>query len=115
MKLEDQVRRGIYKVGKLVGTAGKVLKSRVHLLVPRSTSAYYSFSKIHPMVPKRTSVYYLQTTVPKYAWWSPGICVHGPMCTICRGCLVLLSVCPVRKSKFPKMPFQLSLMTQNPN
>ena len=57
MKLKGQVGRGIYRAGKLVGTAEKVLKSRVCPVLLGSMSAYYSFSIVHPMIPRRMSAY----------------------------------------------------------
>jgi hypothetical protein len=66
MRLKSRVERGIYRVGKPVSTAGKVLKSRVCLVLLRCMSTYYSQSGVRPIVPRRTSVYYLQSTT--YYW-----------------------------------------------
>jgi hypothetical protein len=55
--------KGIYRDKKPVGAAEKVLKSRVHLILLGSMSAYYSRSRLCLVVPKSTSVYYLQITV----------------------------------------------------
>jgi hypothetical protein len=93
MKIKGRVGRGIYRAGKPVGTVGKVLKNRGRSVVPKSTFVHNSFGRVHLVVPRCTS-----------AW--------SPMCSICRGCFVLLRGCSVllrgrsvRKFKISKIPF----------
>jgi hypothetical protein len=68
MKLKSRVWRGIYRVGKPMSAAGKVLKSIVHLVLLGHTSdticrVRRTIGRVRPMVPSRTStcyLYYLQ-------------------------------------------------------
>jgi hypothetical protein len=53
-------------VGKLVGAARKVLKSKRHSVVPRRMPIYYSFSRVRLVFPRHTSTYYLQSMALKY-------------------------------------------------
>jgi hypothetical protein len=86
MKIKGRVGRGIYRAGKPMGAARKVLKNRGRSVVPKSTFMHNSFSRVHLVVLRCTS-----------AW--------SPMCSICRGRSILLRGRSVRKSEIPKIPF----------
>jgi hypothetical protein len=77
MRLKGQVGRGVYRVGKPMGTVGIVFKSIVRPVLLGCTTAYYSSSRVCPVVFRHMS-----------AWF--------PICTICRVCPVLLGVRPVK-------------------
>ena len=64
IKLKGREGKGIYKAGKPMGTAGKVLNSRVRLVLLRHMfdticKVRRTISRVRLVVPRRTSVYYL--------------------------------------------------------